>query len=229
MQHALLVAALLLSLAANQALSACSGDACTSCGCTRLPALDCGGLYDQGQKAFPCNIPTNITSLNFQNTDIDHLDASDLQGLNEMIRFDLTSGKFSSMDSLQLPNLAVLILSKNKLTSLNSSAFAGVPNLSELHLNSNALTILPAHCFNGLSRLSILWIYENPITKLENFAFFGLSSLPQLQLVPCVGSCSFLVSTLRGQLSLIEQNAFAGLTNLTRLDLDSVSKPTEAL
>lgn len=54
-----------------------------------------------------------------------------------------------------LPNLSVLRLRSNRLTSVSDGSFAACPALTELYLGSNEIASLTDHTFSGLSKLEV--------------------------------------------------------------------------
>lgn len=83
---------------------------------------------------------------------------------------------------IQIPNIEVLTLSVNSITSL--APLAGCPNLCELYLRRNMIPSLSelSH-LRPLSRLKVLWLAENPCcgTDPDRYRLTVLRCLPCLQ------------------------------------------------
>ena len=71
----------------------------------------------------------------------------------------LQNGDFAGLSGLQR-----LFLSRNKLDALPPNIFAGLTALENLGLDGNSLNTLPATIFDGLERLSTLRLFGNPFT-----------------------------------------------------------------
>lgn len=82
----------------------------------------------------------------------------------------------------QIPNIEVLTLSVNSITSL--APLTGCLNLSELYLRRNMIPSLSelSH-LRPLSRLKVLWVAENPCCEIdpERYRLTVLRCLPGLQ------------------------------------------------
>ncbi|KFM61030.1 Chaoptin, partial [Stegodyphus mimosarum] len=78
--------------------------------------------------------------------------------------------------------LHYLILSSNRITTIDSSTFLQAPNLQVLHLDGNRLTNLPNGVFQNCLMLQIIHISHNNISTVFSGAFRNLSSLRILDL-----------------------------------------------
>lgn len=113
---------------------------------------------------------------------------------------------FSNLSS----SLLELRLEHNLLTSQPSSlpvgTFSNLANLKELTLNHNLLTSLPADVFAGTHKLQVIQLDDNQLTLLPAGIFSGLANLEYL--------------TLTGnQLTMLLANTFTGLASLRYLTL----------
>jgi hypothetical protein len=75
------------------------------------------------------------------------------------------------------PNLLVLYLRNNQLTTLPEGVFNGVHDLEFLYLANNHLTMLPERVFKGLQSLESLHLENNHLTTLPEGVFNGLPNL----------------------------------------------------
>ena len=80
-----------------------------------------------------------------------------------------------------LPNLEVLALTVNQLTTLQD--FAQCFKLKELYLRRNNIppSLSQVHFLSGLNNLTTLNMSENPITNLPNYRLMVLKYLPRLE------------------------------------------------
>ena len=148
----------------------------------------------------------------------DYLDSPELKNKMPQIKtnhkgetdLSLNNMKINNLYGLQnIPNIKTvqsLYLGSNKLTTIQSNAFAGLPNLKELNLYNNLLSTIPTKAFAGLTNLKELVLMGNQLTIIPTKAFAGLTNLEEL----------YLNNNL---LTTIQSNAFAGLTNLEGLYL----------
>ena len=79
------------------------------------------------------------------------------------------------------PNLLVLNLSLNHLSTLPEGVLRRFRNLQVLHLSFNKLKDLPYGTFNGLTRLEELLLTGNELTMLPGGMFGGMSGLISLR------------------------------------------------
>lgn len=79
----------------------------------------------------------------------------------------------------QMPNVEVLSLSVNSITSLKD--FAHCPRLRELYLRKNSIRdINEIGCLKNLPRLRVLWLSDNPCANVEKYRMTVLKNLPKL-------------------------------------------------
>ncbi|KAL9966134.1 hypothetical protein ACROYT_G024158 [Oculina patagonica] len=79
----------------------------------------------------------------------------------------------------QMPNVEVLSLSVNNITSLKD--FAHCPRLRELYLRKNSIRdINEIGCLKNLPKLRVLWLSDNPCADTEKYRMTVLKNLPKL-------------------------------------------------
>lgn len=79
----------------------------------------------------------------------------------------------------QMPNVEVLSLSVNSITSLKD--FAHCPRLRELYLRRNSIGDIDEIGFlKNLPKLRVLWLSDNPCANIENYRMTVLRNLPKL-------------------------------------------------
>ena len=102
------------------------------------------------------------------------------------IYLDLDNMKINNLYGLQnIPNIKTvqsLYLGSNKLTTIQSNAFAGLPNLKELVLLANQLTTIQPKAFAGLLNLTTLYLSYNQLKAIPTNALAGLTNLTRLDL-----------------------------------------------
>jgi len=79
----------------------------------------------------------------------------------------------------QMPNVEVLSLSVNKISSLKE--FANCPKLQELYLRKNNINDLSEiRYLTNLPSLRVLWLWDNPCAEIENYREIVIKVLPNL-------------------------------------------------
>ena len=79
----------------------------------------------------------------------------------------------------EMPNIEVLSLSVNKISSLKS--FQYCKKLTELYLRKNLISdISEIRYIQGLPSLKVLWLWDNPCAQIPNYRETILSALPNL-------------------------------------------------
>lgn len=79
----------------------------------------------------------------------------------------------------QMPNVEVLSLSLNKISSLKE--FANCQKLQELYLRrNNIMDISEVRYLSPLQNLKILWLLDNPCSEIENYREIVIKLLPNL-------------------------------------------------
>jgi hypothetical protein len=80
----------------------------------------------------------------------------------------------------EMPNVEVLSLSVNKITSLKE--FAHCTKLTELYLRKNAVSELTeVKYLQNLGNLRVLWLWDNPCAENSNYREYIIKTLPYLQ------------------------------------------------
>ena len=148
----------------------------------------------------------------------------------------LNDNKIKSIDvgvfGANLPNLYILDLSMNEITTIQPGVFSNLVDLRDLNLAANKISSLAEGSFSGIENLEGLRLQENHIEVLRSEYFKGLSKLNYLDLscnrINTINSGVFDeldslydLSLLANQIQEIPANAFVGVSsNLTRLNLE---------
>ena len=100
--------------------------------------------------------------------------------LDQIRTLNLWGNDLSDVSILaDLPNIEIISLSVNKITSL--SAFKNMKHLRELYLRKNLIAdIKEIEELKSCPNLKILSLIENPITEIQNYRQTVIESLPQL-------------------------------------------------
>ncbi|KAB1274084.1 Leucine-rich repeats and immunoglobulin-like domains protein 2 [Camelus dromedarius] len=142
----------------------------------------------------------------------------------------LKDGAFFGLD-----NMEELELEHNNLTEVNKGWLYGLRMLQQLYVSQNAVERISPDAWEFCQRLSELDLSYNQLTRLDESAFVGLSLLERLNLgdnrVTHIADGVFRFLSNLQTLNLrnneiswaIEDasEAFAGLTSLTKLDLNN--------
>lgn len=79
----------------------------------------------------------------------------------------------------QMPNLEILSLSVNKISSLKE--FSNCPKLQELYLRKNNISDLSELRFlSNLSNLKTLWLLDNPCAEVKDYRKIVIKALPNI-------------------------------------------------
>jgi Leucine-rich repeat (LRR) protein len=128
----------------------------------------------------------------------------------------IADGLFEKDGLFEGGKLLYLNLSRNKISSIEDSAFSGLSNLVSLSLDSNKLTkielVSPSipneELYGGkLAKLTYLNLAHNSIRSVDNEVFAGLTSLLTLELQG-------------NQLTTVDRQYFVGLKMLSYLNLN---------
>merc|ERR1719410_2221519 len=142
-----------------------------------------------------------------------------------------------------MTRLVRLILSKNKLTKLESGSLSGVSSLVELELSNNFLESIPIAALSSLKNLKFLNLGSNKIKSVADVDLESLGSLEYLDLsrnlIQEIMPGTFIgMANLKGLdfsvnvVRKVEDDAFEGLRALEYLDLSDnkvLSLPAVAL
>ncbi|KAI1731045.1 leucine rich repeat domain-containing protein [Ditylenchus destructor] len=119
-----------------------------------------------------------IHTLDLGNNVLNSIDAG-VFGTNNVVELNLSQNNFTSVPSKALStiqnSLAVLDLSHNSIRTLNKDDFRGLVNVTKLVLSFNRLESLEEETFEHLRRLKYLDISNNPVTAWSPNVFTGLS------------------------------------------------------
>ncbi|KAM7369670.1 hypothetical protein PAMP_010974 [Pampus punctatissimus] len=150
----------------------------------------------------------NITELDLAENYIKNFSDNSFRSLPDLRILSLNRNKLSSVPSVirNLPTLVELDLSTNSISSLGCHDFANLTNLKKLSLYQNSISALQQCVFKDLIRLQSLKLQTNHITEL-NAAF--KENLPYLKRLHLNGN----------QLTAISQGEFKGLQSLQNLSL----------
>lgn len=130
-----------------------------------------------------------------------------------------------------MPNLRVLILDDNQLSTIPSKSFTSLTNLAELYLGVNSFQTIPAGAFKTLQHLTNLDLKGASLMNITAGAFQGLeNSLRKLELsdnrlqrihTVHLSELYRLEDLVIGQneFDTIPEGAFVGLKNLRRIDI----------
>lgn len=175
----------------------------------------------------------NLGRLDLKNNMIEKFLPNALRGLGNLKQLDLYSNRFESLPNFDgyLPNLTQLVLSFNRLSALESDAFAGLANLQTLYLDNNNIDRIDINAFSSLKSLSVLDLTFNQLESVQPGLFNETITLRQLILANnkiesvCFDSMPILkVLNLSCNESLAPcVNSFDKLTNLEELDLSRCS------
>ena len=115
----------------------------------------------------------------------------------------LTGGIFASLTGLRR-----LVLSRNRIISINDNAFVGLELLEELYLNDNHLIRVPSIALQSLKRIITINMDSNPLQQLSTGDFVHI---PANQI--SVANCK--------QLVLVDRGAFWDLPNINIINLNT--------
>ncbi len=136
--------------------------------------------------------------------------ASDTGLSPEATSVNASSQGITSLEGLSdFSSLTSVELSDNDISSIESGDFVGMAELTYLGLSLNQITSVGPSYWSDLGNLTELHLAECPIATLPENGFLGLGSLEKLHL-------EYLPPN-----TPVEAGAFAGLANLTELDLSS--------
>ena len=98
---------------------------------------------------------------------------------------DLTDNEITRLENFPLlKRLTTLLLANNRITHISTTLGEQLPNLRVLSLANNRLTTAQdIEALVGLKRLEHLSLVDNPITKLPNYRLFVIHTLPQVRVL----------------------------------------------
>lgn len=105
----------------------------------------------------------------------------------------LSRNKLSSWSSHNLPNVYILYLDGNEITTISGAAFVDMPKVFLLDLGDNSITDLPT--FEGLGQVTWLNFMNNKVKHVHAESFTNLVSLNYLYLgYNEIEYCNFTIS-----------------------------------
>lgn len=107
----------------------------------------------------------------------------------------------------QMPNIEVISLSVNSITTLEDFSFCC--NLTELYVRRNCIASLSEVWFlRNLPKLRVLWLADNPCAAGDNYRATVLRILPNLHKLDNIGECSDGVESIPHPLSCLPFMSF---------------------
>jgi len=134
----------------------------------------------------------------------------EFQSLKEINFMANRISKISENSFVGLNNLEKIKFYKNKINEINSNAFNGLVSLKELEISYDTNSEIELNFFNGLNNLKILRLNFMKIKEINENTFIALIHLQELVLNN---------QTNDQNITLIKENAFKGLVNLTKFYL----------
>ncbi|KAL1441633.1 hypothetical protein MTO96_008592 [Rhipicephalus appendiculatus] len=175
-----------------------------------------------------------LETLNLRGNKLSAISSGSLDGLqNSLMALDLgDNGIISESLKLEFPNLQLLSLGKNKLTSIPANAFSALKKLKRLDLSNNQIRFLPAGPLAALRELQFLNLAYNSLTDVKIGALNKLVDLQELTLksnfIKDMNTMAFLnLTRLRtldlsyNRLSGIRTSTFDQLPSLRKLKLNN--------
>ena len=128
-----------------------------------------------------------MKGLSFDNTDLHAIRHNAFLGLEGVVILILSNNRLSTLQPTvcqNLPQLEVIKLDNNKLVNLTSDTFTGpcAQHLLILYLQFNELTYLPHDLFNSTLKLNYLDLQQNRLVHLSSNLFSSLKALQKLWL-----------------------------------------------
>lgn len=177
----------------------------------------------------------SVTELDLALNRIENVSINSFKTLRGLRILSLSRNMLSSVPSVirNIPTLAELDLSTNKISSLRCEDFANLTKLWELSLHQNSISALKDCVFKDLIRLEVLKLQTNQITKLGQA--FNKTSLPNLKQLRLNGNklTDIKYGQFKGlpslqnltlhdnKIKMLHNNSFIGLTYLTDIQLQN--------
>lgn len=153
----------------------------------------------------------SLKLLSLRNNKLTKVPSDSLKPLTTLFKLDLASNPVESIQESAFESCSSLVdlrLDKCSLKTVSNNFLSGLKSLRWLHLDSNQMSTLTSDLFVTATRLESLVLSNNKLTFLSASVFSPLSSLKRLDL------------RSNQLLSVIDEDAFKGLHNLSRLLLD---------
>ncbi|XP_076435821.1 uncharacterized protein LOC143275527 [Babylonia areolata] len=177
------------------------------------PARTAGGTTTL--TSLPRDLPDNdtLTSLTVTDMDIQRVTSTDFSHVHYLRTLVLTRNRLESVDDgafQSLTGLDTLLMNDNYLREVSDDMFMGLVVLKRLDLSRNRLVELISRSFLPLKNLEVLNLAWNEIEHVEDDAFVGLYRLQTLLLTG-------------NRLMAVNGNQFRPLYSLMNLMLDNCS------
>ena len=120
--------------------------------------------------------------VDFNSNNLDHIKNINLMYVDNLEYLDISNNRIEFIESGSFDNLIsleILLLSRNKLNSINGS-FKYLESLQLLDLSFNFIETIPERIFSDLFKLEILDLTHNKIYEFESVALENLDSLKYL-------------------------------------------------
>lgn len=143
---------------------------------TRLKSLK---IQNSEIKSFELNPNLDLIELNLFRNGITNFKLNLNKTKCSVELLELAYNNLNSIDLPFMPNLKILSLSGNQLTSLNENTLQNTQNLTEIYLDNNLISWIHKETFNKLISLELLNLNNCP---LENIVFGYFGSLKYLYL-----------------------------------------------
>ncbi|KAL3888340.1 hypothetical protein ACJMK2_000710 [Sinanodonta woodiana] len=133
------------------------------------------------------SICTNLIVLDLSDNLILSLPVGIFHDLNSLKTLNLSKNALTSLDSStglfsHLRSLTHLYLGFNKLTRINNSMFRNMTGLSQLGLESNRISTIDSDTFQAIHSLQAINLSNNTLTNIQSELFKGLSKLLRIEL-----------------------------------------------
>nr|ALJ55574.1 toll-like receptor 22 [Miichthys miiuy] len=122
-------------------------------------------------KAVPKDIPPTVKGLDLSVNKITKIQGSDFENLPLLTQLEIDRNRISQIDTgafANLISLKKLNLNNNKLHELRADLFDGLRNLTELRIRSNGIKVVASTSFKSLTSLKLLDISFNRLNHLTN-------------------------------------------------------------
>lgn len=167
-------------------------------------------------------------------TDKDVLKNARVDSLEQVKSLNCWARKLKDISILsQLPNLEVLNLSCNDVSTLQSLTNCG--KLTELYIRRNQLSdFKELQYLSSLGKLEVLWLYDNPISNDPNYRSKVIRMLPQVKKLDNTvvsdeeRACSSFVSAARPKNNILQAIGLL-LQELSHEELEEVNTVVQQL